>query len=158
MNISNVILLLTCCFSGISIIISALSLLMTRKIEKDKAYINTITSSREKWADDLQCNGAKYLSIVESIFNTKENLMQKYEELLKYQYLISISVFEWEDDKQILSCMQEMQAIIFNCLILKKSKPQMDRVCKLKNQIFFIIKQKYKKEWEKKKYEVGEKW
>lgn len=34
----------------------------------------------------------------------------------------------------------------------------MDRVCKLKNQIFFIIKQKYKKEWEKKKYEVGEKW
>lgn len=117
MNISNVILLLTCCFSGISIIISALSLLMTRKIEKDKAYINTITSSREKWADDLQCNGAKYLSIVESIFNTKENLMQKYEELLKYQYLISISVFEWEDDKQILSCMQEMQAIIFNCLI-----------------------------------------
>lgn len=119
MNISNVILLLTCCFSGISIIISALSLLMTRKIEKDKAYINTITSSREKWADDLQCNGAKYLSIVESIFNTKENLMQKYEELLKYQYLISISVFEWEDDKQILSCMQEMQAIIFNCLIKK---------------------------------------
>ena len=70
MNISNVILLLTCCFSGISIIISALSLLMTRKIEKDKAYINTITSSREKWADDLQDNGANYLSIVESIFNT----------------------------------------------------------------------------------------
>lgn len=26
------------------------------------------------------------------------------------------------------------------------------------NPNFFIIKQKYKKEWEKKKYEVGEKW
>lgn len=155
MNINNVILLMTSCFSGISIIISALSLLMTRKNEKEKAYINNITASRENWADNLKSNGAQYLAIVDSIFSRKDCFVQKYEELLIYQYSISIAVFDYEDDRQIQIYMQEIQSIIYNSLIIKKSDPQIEKVNELKDKIFFILKQKYENEWKKKKYEIS---
>lgn len=94
MDINKIVLVITCAFSGISVIVSFLSLSNTRKIANKNGYINTVTASRERWASSLQSNGSSYLAIVDSIFLQRENRIQKYEELLKYQYAMAISLHD----------------------------------------------------------------
>ncbi len=101
MDINKIVLVITCAFSGISVIVSFLSLSNTRKIANKNGYINTVTASRERWASSLQSNGSSYLAIVDSIFLQRENRIQKYEELLKYQYAMAISLHDYDDDKEL---------------------------------------------------------
>lgn len=58
MDTNRIVLVITCAFSGISIIISALSLVNTKKIANKNEYVNTVTASRERWANSLQSNGS----------------------------------------------------------------------------------------------------
>ena len=109
MDINKIVLVITCAFSGISVIVSFLSLSNTRKIANKNGYINTVTASRERWASSLQSNGSSYLAIVDSIFLQRENRIQKYEELLKYQYAMAISLHDYDDDKELKSKMKEIQ-------------------------------------------------
>lgn len=159
MDVNKIVLILTCAFSGISLIISALSLVITRKISINQGYQNIITSSRAKWAEGLQSNGSSYLSIIDSILLRDENSIQKYEELLKYQYAITISLFNYDDDREIKESMRKIQAILYEYLTSSDTdniSEKMEEVKRLKEYIFLILNKKYEQEWTKQKFEVGD--
>ena len=140
MDINKIVLVITCVFSGISVIVSFLSLSNTRKIANKNGYINTVTASRERWASSLQSNGSSYLAIVDSIFLQRENRIQKYEELLKYQYAMAISLH------------------IYKFVASKNSdslENEIAEVQKLKDEIYLLINRKHQEEWKKQKYEVA---
>lgn len=118
MGINNIVLVVTCCFSGISIVVSILDLVLTKKISKNNGYINTITASRSRWADSIQNNGASYLALVDTIFFEK-NILKKYKKLLKYQYAIAISLYNYEDDNRVKNDMQTIQYIVSKYIGLK---------------------------------------
>ena len=156
MDINKIVLVITCAFSGISVIVSFLSLSNTRKIANKNGYINTVTASRERWASSLQSNGSSYLAIVDSIFLQRENRIQKYEELLKYQYAMAISLHDYDDDKELKSKMKEIQNHIYKFVASKNSdslENEIAEVQKLKDEIYLLINRKHQEEWKKQKYE-----
>lgn len=158
MDINKIVLVITCAFSGISVIVSFLSLSNTRKITNKNGYINTVTASRERWASSLQSNGSSYLAIVDSIFLQRENRIQKYEELLKYQYAMAISLHDYDDDKELKSKMKEIQNHIYKFVASKNSdslENEIAEVQKLKDEIYLLINRKHQEEWKKQKYEVA---
>ena len=69
----------------------------------------------------MQSNGSSYLAIVDSIFLQRENRIQKYEELLKYQYAMAISLHDYDDDKELKSKMKEIQNHIYKFVASKNS-------------------------------------
>ena len=157
MGINNIVLVVTCCFSGISIVVSILDLVLTKKISKNNGYINTITVSRSRWADSIQNNGASYLALVDTIFFEK-NILKKYKKLLKYQYAIAISLYNYEDDNRVKNDMQTIQYIVSKYIGLKNQKfldKDIKTIETLKNDIFVILNKKHEWEWKKQKKEVS---
>jgi hypothetical protein len=157
MGINNIVLVVTCCFSGISIVVSILDLVLTKKISKNNGYINTITASRSRWADSIQNNGASYLALVDTIFFEK-NILKKYKKLLKYQYAIAISLYNYEDDNRVKNDMQTIQYIVSKYIGLKNQKfldKDIKTIETLKNDIFVILNKKHEWEWKKQKKEVS---
>lgn len=157
MGINNIVLVVTCCFSGISIVVSILDLVLTKKISKNNGYINTITASRSRWADSIQNNGASYLALVDTIFFEK-NILKKYKKLLKYQYAIAISLYNYEDDNRVKNDMQTIQYIVSKYIGLNDQKfldKDIKTIETLKNDIFVILNKKHEWEWKKQKKEVS---
>lgn len=157
MGINNIVLVVTCCFSGISIVVSILDLVLTKKISKNNGYINTITASRSRWADSIQNNGASYLALVDTIFFEK-NILKKYKKLLKYQYAIAISLYNYEDDNRVKNDMQTIQYIVSKYIGLNNQKfldKDIKTIETLKNDIFVILNKKHEWEWKKQKKEVS---
>ena len=157
MGINNIVLVVTCCFSGISIVVSILDLVLTKKISKNNGYINTITASRSRWADSIRNNGASYLALVDTIFFEK-NILKKYKKLLKYQYAIAISLYNYEDDNRVKNDMQTIQYIVSKYIGLKNQKfldKDIKTIETLKNDIFVILNKKHEWEWKKQKKEVS---
>lgn len=113
MDASDIVLIVTCGFSGISILISILNLKITSNISKSEGYLNTITASRENWMNELRANASSYFSIVDAFFLlSKDNIISKYEEMLKYQYAITITLYQYPDDIEIKEKMDQIQAIL----------------------------------------------
>ena len=157
MGINNIVLVVTCCFSGISIVVSILDLVLTKKISKNNGYINTITASRSRWADSIQNNGASYLALVDTIFFEK-NILKEYKKLLKYQYAIAISLYNYEDDNRVKNDMQTIQYIVSKYIGLNDQKfldKDIKTIETLKNDIFVILNKKHEWEWKKQKKEVS---
>lgn len=158
MDTNRIVLVITCAFSGISIIISALSLVNTKKIANKNEYVNTVTASRERWANSLQSNGSCYLAIVDSIFLQKKGRVKKYEELLKYQYAMAISLHDQKDDIELKDKMQEIQKYIYKFVVSKNSsfsKEELAKVEDLKAEVYQLINSKHREEWKKQRYEVA---
>lgn len=158
MDINTIVLVTTCAFSGVSIIVSVLGLVNTKKIASKNEYVNTVTASRERWANSLQSNGSCYLAIVDSIFLQKEDKAQKYEELLKYQYAIAISLHDYDDDKELKEKMRKIQDYIYKFVVSKNSdssQNELAEIQKLKDEVYWIINRKHREEWRKQKYEVA---
>jgi flagellar basal body-associated protein FliL len=131
MDINKIVLVITCVFSGISVIVSFLSLSNTRKIANKNGYINTVTASRERWASSLQSNGSSYLAI---------------------------SLHDYDDDKELKSKMKEIQNHIYKFVASKNSdslENEIAEVQKLKDEIYLLINRKHQEEWKKQKYEVA---
>lgn len=158
MGINNIVLVVTCCFSGISIVVSILDLVLTKKISKNNGYINTITASRSRWSDSIQNNGASYLALVDTIFLEKKHIKKNYKKLLKYQYAIAISLYNYENDNRVKNDMQTIQYIVSK-YIGSNNRKFLDKDIKtietLKNDIFVILNKKHEWEWKKQKKEVS---
>ena len=106
----------------------------------------------------MQSNGSSYWAIVDSIFLQRENRIQKYEELLKYQYAMAISLHDYDDDKELKSKMKEIQNHIYKFVASKNSdslENEIAEVQKLKDEIYLLINRKHQEEWKKQKYEVA---
>ena len=128
-----------------------------KKISKNNGYINTITASRSRWADSIQNNGASYLALFDTIFFEK-NILKKYKKLLKYQYAIAISLYNYEDDNRVKNDMQTIQYIVSKYIGLNDQKfldKDIKTIETLKNDIFVILNKKHEWEWKKQKKEVS---
>jgi hypothetical protein len=158
MEVSDIVLIMTCVFSGISILISIFNLTTIRNISNSEGYINTITASRENWMNELRVNASSYLSVVDVFFVlSKDNAICKYEEMLKYKYAVTITLYQYEDDIEIKEKMDQIQTILWeyinnNFEVTVETKRQVND---LNNTIYRIINKKYEFEWNKQKAEVN---
>ena len=159
MDASDIVLIITCVFSCISILISILNLKITSNISKSEGYLNAITASRENWMNELRANASSYFSIVDAFFLfSKNNAISKYEEMLKYQYAITISLYQYPDDIEIKEKMDQIQAILrdyINNDVFEVAVEKKEKVNDLNNEIYIIINIKYEAEWNKQKAEVN---
>lgn len=123
MNFENIITGVTCAFSSGAVIISVFNLIMTKRLSREREYIGSVTNTRVKWSDNLQTKGASYLSIVDSIFLEKswKNIKKKYQKMLEYQYAITITLYNYEDDIQLKSSMKQIQNLIMKMIYKKLS-------------------------------------
>lgn len=159
MDASDIVLIVTCVFSGISILISILNLKITSNISKSEGYLNTITASRENWMNELRANASSFFSIVNAFFLlSKDNAISKYEEMLKYQYAITITLYQYPDDIEIKEKMDQIQEILWEYInndIFEVAVEKKGKVNDLKNEIYIILNMKYEAEWNKQKAEVN---
>ena len=157
MNFENIITGVTCAFSSGAVIISVFNLIMTKRLSREHEYIGSVTNTRVKWSDNLQTKGASYLSIVDSIFLEKswKNIKKKYQKMLEYQYAITITLYNYEDDIQLKSSMKQIQKLIYDCIVSKSyNEDDIQKIKLLKDDVFSILNKKYELEWQKQKYEV----
>lgn len=83
-----------------AIVVSIISLKSSNKSAKHSAYLNTITTSREKWQTDMRENATLYFTQIARLCNGQEdNLSDIYNELTKYHFAITLLLFK--QDKEI---------------------------------------------------------
>lgn len=159
MDISSIVLMITCAFSGISIIISVFNLITTKNISQDERYINTITNARKNWEDNIKRDSSCFFSLVDTIFLfPKDKAVDKFEELLKHEYSMEITLYDYADDIEIKRKMQEIQHIIYDYLSTNDVEISADakaKIDELKSELFVILNKKVEREWNKQKEEVA---
>lgn len=159
MDISAIVLIVTCIFSGVSIIISIFNLRIIKNIAKSEGYLNIITASRENWTQEIKSNSSNYFSIVDTIFLcTRDSVINKYSEMSKCQYAIEITLYRYSDDLDIKDKMHQIQDIILEYISSNNFEitiEEKEKVKKLKEEIFILLSQKIEHEWYKQKDEVA---
>ena len=159
MDISSIVLIITCVFSGISIIISIFNLITAKTISKYEQYLGTITNARKNWEESIKNNSSSFFSLVDTIFLfPKAEAVIKFEELLKHKYSIEITLYDYKDDILIKEKMEEIQHIIYDYLTsndIQISTNSLAIINELKTELFVILYKKVERAWNKQKEEVA---
>lgn len=159
MDISTIVLIVTCVFSGVSIIISIFNLKIIKSMAKSESYLNIITASRENWTQEIKSNSSNYFSILDTIFLcTHDSAINKYSEMSRCQYAIEITLYRYSDDLDIKDKMHQIQNIVLEYISTDNfeiTKEKKEIVKKLKEDIFRLLSIKVEREWYKQKDEVA---